>query len=96
MSWTTDDIPDLRGRTAAVTGANGGLGLETAWALAGAGATVVMAARNQQKAVAARTRILGEYPAAELELVEVDLHPWRRSMLRPLGSSTVTARSTCW
>ena len=43
MPWSTLDIPDLTGRTAVVTGANGGLGLESAKALAGAGAHVVMA-----------------------------------------------------
>ena len=53
MSWNTSDIPDQSGRIAVVTGANGGLGLETAKALAGAGAHVVMAARNQDKAAAA-------------------------------------------
>mgnify|MGYP001813304484 CR=1 FL=1 len=30
MTWTANDIPDLSGRVAVVTGANGGLGLETA------------------------------------------------------------------
>ena len=30
MGWTATDIPDQHGRTAVVTGANGGLGLETA------------------------------------------------------------------
>ncbi len=73
MSWTTNDIPDLSDRVAVVTGANGGLGLETARALAGAGAAVVMAARNQTKAVAARTSILADHPDADLELVELDL-----------------------
>ena len=58
MAWTVTDIPDLTGRTAVVTGANGGLGLETARALAGAGAGVVLAARNQDKARAARDDIL--------------------------------------
>ena len=53
MSWTTADIPDQTGRVALVTGANGGLGLESALALAGAGAHVVMAARDQAKAGAA-------------------------------------------
>ena len=48
MSWSTKDIPDLTGRTAVVTGANGGLGLETAEALAVAGATVVLAARDPE------------------------------------------------
>ena len=50
MSWTAADIPDLTHKTAVVTGANSGLGLESAKALAGAGAHVVMAARNQEKA----------------------------------------------
>ena len=47
MSWDIADIPDLSGRTAVVTGANGGLGFESAKALAGAGAHVIMAARKQ-------------------------------------------------
>ena len=34
MAWTTNDVPDLTGRTAVVTGADGGLGLETARAVA--------------------------------------------------------------
>ena len=62
MSWTTADIPDLKGRTAVVTGANGGLGLETSRALAAAGAHVVMAARNQEKAAAAVEDIKGTEP----------------------------------
>ncbi len=73
MSWTTADIPDLKGRVAVVTGANGGLGLETSRALAAAGAHVVMAARNQEKAAAAVEDIKGTEPRASLELVELDL-----------------------
>lgn len=73
MSWTTNDIPDQRGRTAVVTGANGGLGLATARELARHGAHVVMAARNQDKAAAARDEILAAVPDASLELVELDL-----------------------
>lgn len=73
MSWTTADIPDQTGRVALVTGANGGLGLESAIALAGAGARVVMAARDQAKARAARERILAQHPGASLEVVELDL-----------------------
>jgi len=73
MAWTTADIPDLSGRTAVVTGANGGLGLETSRALVRAGANVVMAARNQDKAKAAIADIRGIHPEASLELVMLDL-----------------------
>ncbi|WP_332644405.1 oxidoreductase [Aeromicrobium sp.] len=73
MSWTQNDIPDQSGRTAVVTGANGGLGLETAEALAGAGAHVVMAVRNQDKAKGAVERIRAKHPDASLELVPLDL-----------------------
>ena len=73
MAWTRADIPDLGGRVAVVTGANGGLGLESAKALAGAGATVVMAARNPDKAAAATDAIQQAHPAATLDLVPLDL-----------------------
>ena len=73
MSWSTADIPDQGGRTAVVTGANGGLGLETARALALAGAEVVMAARDQEKAARAEAEIRGEAPDASLSVVALDL-----------------------
>jgi NAD(P)-dependent dehydrogenase (short-subunit alcohol dehydrogenase family) len=73
VSWNTGDIPDLSGRTAVVTGANGGLGLETARALAGAGAGVVLAARNQERAKEAIESIRASAPDASLELVPLDL-----------------------
>ena len=73
MSWSTADIPDLHGRTAVVTGANGGLGLETARALAVKGAHVAMAVRNQKKAETAANEIRAGAPDASLELVALDL-----------------------
>ena len=73
MPWTTTNIPDLTGNVAVVTGANGGLGLESAKALAGAGAHVVMAVRNQEKAQGAYDAILAVHPEASLEIVELDL-----------------------
>jgi NAD(P)-dependent dehydrogenase (short-subunit alcohol dehydrogenase family) len=73
VSWSVADIPDLTGRTAVVTGANGGLGLETARALAAAGAEVTMAARNQEKAAEAEASIRGGLPGASLEVVPLDL-----------------------
>jgi len=73
MSWTTRDIPDLAARTAVVTGANGGFGLETARALAGAGAHVVLAARNPEKTRAAEKSIRDSHPEASLEVAPLDL-----------------------
>lgn len=73
MPWTADEIPDLAGRVAVVTGANGGLGMETARALARKGATVVMAARNQEKAAAAESDIRSGIPDASLEVESLDL-----------------------
>jgi NAD(P)-dependent dehydrogenase (short-subunit alcohol dehydrogenase family) len=73
MSWTVADIPSQAGRVAVVTGANGGLGLEIAKALAGAGAHVVMAARNAGKAAAARDEIVAAHAGASLEVVSLDL-----------------------
>jgi NAD(P)-dependent dehydrogenase (short-subunit alcohol dehydrogenase family) len=72
MSWNLRDVPDLAGRVAVVTGANGGLGFETARVLAGHGAHVVMAARNPERAAAARARILAEVPRASLQLAGLD------------------------
>ena len=73
MGWTTTDIPDLHGRTAVVTGANGGLGFETARELARKGAHIVMAVRSLDKAALARDDIAREIPDASLELVHLDL-----------------------
>ena len=61
--WTTADIPDQTGRTAVITGANTGLGYETAAALAAKGAHVVLAVRNIDKGKAAADRITGATPA---------------------------------
>lgn len=73
MAWSIEDIPNQDGRVVVVTGANGGLGLASARALAGRGAHVVMAARNQDKAVVAHDEILAAHPGASLEVVELDL-----------------------
>jgi NAD(P)-dependent dehydrogenase (short-subunit alcohol dehydrogenase family) len=73
MTWSATDIPDQKGRVAVVTGANGGLGLETARELARKGAHVVMAVRNQEKAQEALGDIRASVPDAALELVSLDL-----------------------
>jgi NAD(P)-dependent dehydrogenase (short-subunit alcohol dehydrogenase family) len=72
-----------------VTGANSGLGLSIASALAGAGARVLMACRNPTKAAAAEASIRAAHPAASLEVVPLDLASLDsvRSLARDLTST---------
>src|SRR5947209_9937449 len=71
--WTTADIPDQTGRVAVITGANTGLGYETALALAAHGAHVVLAVRDLDKGKDAISRIVAHSPQADVALQELDL-----------------------
>jgi NAD(P)-dependent dehydrogenase (short-subunit alcohol dehydrogenase family) len=71
--WTTELMPSQAGRTAVVTGANSGLGLETTVALARAGARVVMACRDPRKAAAALDGVQQRVPQGQVELISLDL-----------------------
>jgi NAD(P)-dependent dehydrogenase (short-subunit alcohol dehydrogenase family) len=71
--WTTNNIPDQAGRTAVITGANTGLGYETAVALAAKGAQVVLAVRNLDKGNDAAARIKATHPNAAVEVQKLDL-----------------------
>jgi NAD(P)-dependent dehydrogenase (short-subunit alcohol dehydrogenase family) len=73
VGWNESNIPDQTGRVAVVTGANSGLGLETARQLAAAGATVVMAVRNEEKGDAAIDDLRGTVADASIELQRLDL-----------------------
>ncbi|MHA0285349.1 SDR family NAD(P)-dependent oxidoreductase [Mycobacterium sp. C3-094] len=72
-TWTEADIPDQTGRTAVITGANTGLGFETAKALAAKGATVVVAVRNTDKGKDAVRRIQQTAPESTVVLQQLDL-----------------------
>jgi NAD(P)-dependent dehydrogenase (short-subunit alcohol dehydrogenase family) len=71
--WTAENIPDLTGKIAIVTGANSGIGYEMARALARKAATVILACRNKDKGEAAIRQIDREYPQAKAELMQLDL-----------------------
>ncbi|WP_228002574.1 oxidoreductase [Nocardia australiensis] len=71
--WTEANIPDQHGRVAVITGANTGIGFETARALAEHGATVVLACRDQGKARGAAERIMASVPGAGVDSVRLDL-----------------------
>jgi NAD(P)-dependent dehydrogenase (short-subunit alcohol dehydrogenase family) len=72
--WTTDDVPGQQGgRLAVVTGANTGLGFETAQVLATGGASVVLAVRNVEKGKQAAARIVAAAPGATVTVQELDL-----------------------
>ncbi|MDX2236180.1 MAG: SDR family oxidoreductase [Hyphomonadaceae bacterium] len=71
-NWTSDDMPPQRGRSAVVTG-TGGLGFETALALARAGAAVVIAGRNARNGAEAIARIHGLIATANVRFEQLDL-----------------------
>ena len=94
-TWTEGDIPDQSGRVCVVTGANSGLGLETARALAAHGASVVLAVRSLDKGAEAVARIRAATPDADLHLQQLDLSSLD-SIRSPHGSFGQTPTgSTC-
>ena len=75
MNWTTDSIPDQAGRLVLITGANSGLGLETARALLAKGATVVLGCRSLPRAEQAKDELQAAAASGggAVELLELDL-----------------------
>src|SRR5262245_51112066 len=71
--WTSGDVPGQQGRLAVVTGANTGLGFETAQVLAARGASVVLAVRDTEKGERAAARIAVTAPGANVTVQPLDL-----------------------
>src|SRR5713101_4846048 len=71
--WTSGDVPGQQGRLAVVTGANTGLGFETARVLAARGASVVLAVRDTEKGKRAAARIVGAAPGTDVTVQPLDL-----------------------
>src|ERR1700709_2330242 len=71
--WTTADIPSQAGKLAVITGANSGIGLEAAKALAIAGADLVIATRSAEKGEAAVAEIKRVAPNPEVSRETLDL-----------------------
>lgn len=92
-TWTEDDVPSQDGRVAVVTGANTGLGFETARVLAAHGATVVLAVRDPEKGKRAADRIGATTPRARIAVQQLDLGSL--ASVRPRPSSCRTP-IPCW
>jgi NAD(P)-dependent dehydrogenase (short-subunit alcohol dehydrogenase family) len=73
MKWTAADVPDQAGRVAVVTGANTGIGYQTATVLARRGANVVLAVRNIDKGEQAAAQITAANPHAKVAPQQLDL-----------------------
>lgn len=71
--WTSEQIPDLAGRVAVVTGANSGIGLETARELARAGAHTILACRSTERGQQAVGDLRAAIPDSSVELMKLDL-----------------------
>src|ERR1700733_4673585 len=86
--WSVADIPSQSGKLAVVTGATGGLGYETALALARAGAEVLVTGRNTEKGRIALEQIQGAVPSAKVRFAMLDV--------ASLASIRAIAESTLW
>jgi len=72
-SWSSKDIPNLRGKTALITGGNKGLGFQSVLELSKKGAKVIISCRDVESGLRAKIKIMTEVPDAEVEVIPLDL-----------------------
>ena len=90
MAWTESDIPDQTGRVAIVTGANSGIGFETARALARRGARVIIGCRNPAKGQEAESRLRELAPQGEVHFEPLGGRPKPRPRTDPVAEKIKT------
>ncbi len=73
QNWTTENIPDQKGRIAVITGSSSGIGFEAAKVLANKNAKVIIAVRNLTKGEIAKSKIVGQNKSADVEVMKIDL-----------------------
>jgi NAD(P)-dependent dehydrogenase (short-subunit alcohol dehydrogenase family) len=71
--WTTENIPNLSGKVAIVTGSNSGIGYEAAQVLANKNAEVIIAVRNQEKGEKAVEIIKSQNSKVDIKIMQLDL-----------------------
>lgn len=72
--FTIKEAPSQLGKVAIVTGANDGVGYETALGLVSKGAKLIMACRNPEKALFAMKKMKVEIPTADISIIPLDLN----------------------
>jgi NAD(P)-dependent dehydrogenase (short-subunit alcohol dehydrogenase family) len=73
QNWNADNIPNQKGKTIVITGASSGLGKEATSVLAEKNGTIIMAVRNVKKGEAVASEIRKKFPAASIQVHQLDL-----------------------
>ncbi len=77
-NWDTKNIPDLKGKTALITGSNSGLGFYTAKALAEKNCHVILSCRTPEKSIATKNKLQKLIPQAQLSTIEIEMSDFNK------------------